>query len=90
LQPSLHVQVSDPPLPEDAERKAKNHAAAEAVKAKKDKETGKRKRALKQLDEDDEDDDDEDADEEMGRWPSDSVLPPLHEEETIGFIPASD
>jgi hypothetical protein len=40
---------------------------------------------------DDEDDDDEDNDEEMGRWPGDGAMPPLHEEEeAIGSILASD
>jgi hypothetical protein len=48
LRPGLHVQVSDLPLPEDAERRAKNHASGEAANVKKDRETErKQKRVLK-------------------------------------------
>jgi hypothetical protein len=48
LLPSLHVRVSDPPLPEDAKRRAKNRALGEAAKVKKDRETErKQKRVLK-------------------------------------------
>jgi hypothetical protein len=69
----------DLPLLEDAKRKVKNRAAAEATKAKKDKEMERRrKRLLKQPsddDEDDEDDDDEDDDKETGRWPMMALCP---------------
>jgi hypothetical protein len=73
LQLGLHVQASNPPLLEDAERRAKNHATGEAVKAKKDREMEKkRKRLLKQSSDHDEDDEDDD---ETWRWPSDGIVP---------------
>jgi hypothetical protein len=50
----------------------------EVVKARKDRETKRKwKRLLKQPGDDDEDD------EEIGRWPGDGAVPPLHEEEEV-------
>jgi len=45
LQLGLFTHESDPPLPEDAARRAANHAAAEAAKVKKERKKAKKERA---------------------------------------------
>ena len=44
LQPGLFARVFDPPLPEDAARRAANRAVAEAVNAKKERNKAKKER----------------------------------------------
>ena len=44
LQPGLFARVFDPPLPEDAARRAANRTMAEAVNAKKERNKAKKER----------------------------------------------
>ena len=63
LQPGLFARESNPPLPEDATRRAANRAAAEVAKARKERaklQRGKRRQGSKESDGDEEEDDDDD------------------------------